>query len=184
MLVDVGAKICIFFVYNRKFEFVVVSSYGDGVGVMTGESTRLDCSGIDNKYRSEGRYNHPRRRATKISYTHSGSYENDLALAVQESLLMAKQAEAKKQSAMEENTNIQNCGGFPNSPDENKILEKNRNDVQSSKYLKELLLINLDLVQHQQEMLTQRDKEIKKLKSENDNVSEPYVEIFKKKSYK
>ncbi|KAK3108461.1 hypothetical protein FSP39_008351 [Pinctada imbricata] len=141
---------------------------------MTGENTRLDNSAIDDKHRSESRYNLPRRRAAKtISYSHSGSYENDLALAVQESLLMAKQAEAKRQSTtMDENTNDQNCPALAESKSGNVISDKNRRNEndKSSKYLKDLLLVNLDLVQHQQEMISQKDKEIKKLKTERDTL--------------
>ncbi|XP_022309783.2 male-specific lethal 1 homolog [Crassostrea virginica] len=135
---------------------------------MTGGNSKAD-SISDSRGRTEGRSSLPRRRATKMSYSETGGFETDLALAVQESLRYARQAEREAKEREESTITISN-----HVDDEGSCMSPKFNDVmpgecvtQSCAQLKDLLLVNLDLVQHQQETLVERDKEIRSLKSDN-----------------
>lgn len=138
---------------------------------MTGGHSKAD-SISDSRGRTEGRSSLPRRRATKMSYSETGGFETDLALAVQESLRYARQAEREAKEREESTITISN-----HVDDEGGCMSPKFNDVmpgecvtQSCAQLKDLLLVNLDLVQHQQETLVERDKEIRSLKSDNNMV--------------
>ncbi|XP_048755998.1 male-specific lethal 1-like 1 [Ostrea edulis] len=135
---------------------------------MTGGNSRADSSS-ESRCRTDGRSALPRRRATKVLYSESGGFETDLALAVQESLRYARQAEREAKAMEEGELTVSNHVEEENSLVSAKFTETPTEEcvMQSCEHLKELLLINLDLVQHQQEMLTERDKEIRALKSDN-----------------
>ena len=121
----------------------------------------------DDRLQNEGHSSFSRRRLTRIPHSRSsnGSFENDLALAVQESLRYAKLAEKKKV----EKSGKRGLSEIENTMDNSS--GKEQNGQQGVKQLKELLLAHVDLVQHQQEMILQKDKEIKSLKEERDAVS-------------
>lgn len=127
----------------------------------------------ESRTRSDGRQSMSRRRLARI-VTHggeNGAFENDLALAMQESLRYAKQAEENKRK-QEESAIDRNGLDVQNKIDE--VMLSGRVCMESPKgpkQLKELLLLHVDLVQHQQELLTQKDKEIKSLQEEKTAVS-------------
>lgn len=134
---------------------------------MTGGHSRAD-SFSDSRGRTEGRSALPRRRATKMSYSETGGFDTDLALAVQESLRYARQAELeakeREDSAISNHVGSERSCMMPSKFADECVM-------QSCDHLKDLLLVNLDLVQHQQEMLTDKEKEIRAVKSENNMVS-------------
>ncbi|XP_061186177.1 male-specific lethal 1 homolog [Saccostrea echinata] len=137
--------------------------------MMTGGKSKADSS-TDSKCRNEGRSSLPRRRAAKVSYSETGGFETDLALAVQESLRYARQAEREAKAKEEGVITIP-------SDEEDDLRPTKFTDgsvgecvMQSCAHMKDLLMINLDLVQHQQEVLTERDKEIRALKAENNTL--------------
>jgi hypothetical protein len=108
-------------------------------------------------------------------YSETGGFETDLALAVQESLRYARQAEREAKAMEEGDMTVSNHveeekNLFKEAPTEDCVM-------QSYEHLKDLLMVNLDLVQHQQEMLTERDKEIRALKSDNNMVGISTLEI-------
>lgn len=134
---------------------------------MTGGHSRAD-SFSDSRGRTEGRSALPRRRATKMSYSETGGFDTDLALAVQESLRYARQAE-REAKEREDGTISNHVGGERSCMMQSKFTDGTTDEcvMQSCAHLKDLLLVNLDLVQHQQEMLTEKEKEIRAVKSEN-----------------
>lgn len=134
---------------------------------MTGGHSRAD-SFSDSRGRTEGRSALPRRRATKMSYSETGGFDTDLALAVQESLRYARQAE-REAKEREDGTISNHVGGERSCMMQSKFTDETTDEcvMQSCAHLKDLLLVNLDLVQHQQEMLTEKEKEIRAVKSEN-----------------
>eukprot|EP00105_Crassostrea_gigas_P010422 XP_011425700.1 PREDICTED: male-specific lethal 1 homolog isoform X1 [Crassostrea gigas] len=134
---------------------------------MTGGHSRAD-SFIESRGRTEGRSALPRRRATKMSYSETGGFDTDLALAVQESLRYARQAE-REAKEREDGTISNHVGGERSCMMQSKFTDETTDEcvMQSCAHLKDLLLVNLDLVQHQQEMLTEKEKEIRAVKSEN-----------------
>lgn len=138
---------------------------------MTGGHSRAD-SFSDSRGRTEGRSALPRRRATKMSYSETGGFDTDLALAVQESLRYARQAE-REAKEREDGTISNHVGGERSCMMQSKFTDETTDEcvMQSCAHLKDLLLVNLDLVQHQQEMLTEKEKEIRAVKSENNMVS-------------
>lgn len=145
---------------------------------MTGGNSRAD-SFSDSRGRAEGRSALPRRRATKMSYSETGGFDTDLALAVQESLRYARQAE-REAKEREESTISNHVDGERSCMMPSKFTDGTTDEcvMQSCAHLKDLLLVNLDLVQHQQEMLTDKEKEIRAVKSENNMVS---VKLLKSK---
>lgn len=138
---------------------------------MTGGHSRAD-SFSDSRGRTEGRSALPRRRATKMSYSETGGFDTDLALAVQESLRYARQAE-REAKEREDGTISNHVGGERSCMMQSKFTDETTDEcvMQSCAHLKDLLLVNLDLVQHQQELLTEKEKEIRAVKSENNMVS-------------
>lgn len=138
---------------------------------MTGGHSRAD-SFSDSRGRTEGRSALPRRRATKMSYSETGGFDTDLALAVQESLRYARQAE-REAKEREDGTIPNHVGGERSCMMQSKFTDETTDEcvMQSCAHLKDLLLVNLDLVQHQQELLTEKEKEIRAVKSENNMVS-------------
>jgi len=129
----------------------------------------------DSKTRSDGRQSLSRRRVARDHSSRSSENwafdQNDLALAVQESLRYAKQAE-KEKTLFEQNTNRKSDSDVKNKKVEMMLTGKVCDEkAQEPKQLKELLLLHIDLAQHQQEILIQKDKEIKNLKEERNAVS-------------
>lgn len=103
-----------------------------------------------------------------MSYSETGGFDTDLALAVQESLRYARQAE-REAKEREDGTISNHVGGERSCMMQSKFTDETTDEcvMQSCAHLKDLLLVNLDLVQHQQEMLTEKEKEIRAVKSEN-----------------
>lgn len=128
---------------------------------------RSDTS-VETRTRSDGRQALTRRRLTRVTNSgENGAFENDLALAMQESLRYAKQEEANKTRHQEEIIIERNGLDVQNKVGE--VMMSGRACMESPKgpkQLKELLLLHVDLVQHQQELLSQKDKEIKHLQEE------------------
>ncbi|XP_033761371.1 male-specific lethal 1 homolog [Pecten maximus] len=123
---------------------------------------------VETRTRSDGRQSLSRRRLTRVTHSgENGAFENDLALAMQESLRYAKQEEANKKRLQEESLIERNGLDVQNKVGE--VTMSGRACMESPKgpkQLKELLLLHVDLVQHQQELLSQKDKEIKQLQEE------------------
>ncbi|OWF40689.1 Male-specific lethal 1-like 1 [Mizuhopecten yessoensis] len=123
---------------------------------------------VETRTRLDGRQSLTRRRFTRVTNSGvNGAFENDLALAMQESLRYAKQEEANKKRKQEENIIERNGLDVQNKVGE--VTMSGRacmESPQGPKQLKELLLLHVDLVQHQQELLSQKDKAIKALHEE------------------
>lgn len=127
---------------------------------------------VDPKYRPDYRQGMLRRRTAKISYgSENSAFENDLALALQESLKYAKQSETENRP-MEDSSNKRNMDDLSDSAYiSSSVSKKCVETADGTKQLKELLMLHIDLVQHQQELLIQKDKEIGSLVSEREAVS-------------
>ncbi|XP_060081153.1 male-specific lethal 1 homolog [Ylistrum balloti] len=123
---------------------------------------------VETRTRSDGRHSLSRRRITRVTNSgENGAFENDLALAMQESLRYAKQEEANKKRQQEDSFVESNGLDVQNKVGE--VTMSGRACMESPKgpkQLKELLLLHVDLVQHQQELISQKDKEIKQLQEE------------------
>lgn len=132
---------------------------------------------MDSKFRSEGRHYLQKRRLSSKAMN-GGFDEADLNLAIQESLKYAKGQ--KGPDVKKDSDNIQNtlCGRPPLSTEDHnaltrmtgKLLNADGSHPNENKQLKDLLLLHIELIQHQQDMISKRDKEIKTLKSEKNAV--------------
>ncbi|XP_071102659.1 male-specific lethal 1 homolog [Haliotis cracherodii] len=134
---------------------------------------KSDVNTMDSKFRSEGRHYLQKRRLSSKAMN-GGFDEADLNLAIQESLKYAKgqkDPDVKKDSDNNQNTL---CGRPPLSTEDHnaltrmtgKLLNADGSHPNENKQLKDLLLLHIELIQHQQDMISKRDKEIKTLKSE------------------
>jgi len=151
---------------------------------MTGNTMKSDYM-MDSKYRSEGRHSLPRRRvATKTSHE-NGDFEMELSLAIKESLKYAKEKEGQLKrvdrrspllNGVQTDESFSRMAGkmlsFATSSDQGQGSE----EIQQ---LKDLLLIHIELIQHQQELLANKDKEIRNLRNEKDAVSFQICHISK-----
>ncbi|KAK3608022.1 hypothetical protein CHS0354_009967 [Potamilus streckersoni] len=113
---------------------------------------------FESRTRSDGRQN-LRQRVTKIN----GEYDPDLALAIQESL---KQAEMDARA--KENKTVNSADSIEDMSVSKPIMKSSKQcgDQKEINHLKDLLLLHIDLIQQQQELLTQKEKQIDTLKSE------------------
>lgn len=109
-----------------------------------------------------------RRRITKSAATVDGEYDPDLALAIQESL---KQAEIDALKAKEKQNDtlseIENSIGKENRTRKTSNSSTTVEFSAETKQLKDLVCVHMDLIQQQQDVITQKDKTIKSLKAEN-----------------
>lgn len=134
---------------------------------MTGDRIKSDGHGETN-----GRHGSTRRRLAKpTSLRENGSlkFENDLALALKESLKYAKQSDAEPKPM--EDTSIKRSN-IENQQDD-LLTSSSFSKVESlgERQLKDLLVLHFDLIQHQQELIIQKDKQIKNIRQERDTVS-------------
>lgn len=119
-----------------------------------------------------GRPGSTRRRFAKpTSLRENGSlkFENDLALALKESLKYAKQTDADTKpmgDTSNKRSNIEN-----QQEDMMSTSSFSKVETLGEKQLKDLLVLHFDLIQHQQELIIQKDKQIKNIKQEKDTVS-------------
>lgn len=129
---------------------------------------------MESKYRSEGRHSLPRRRVATKTHCENGDFEMELSLAIQESLKYAKEKEGQLKRVHRESALLNGVTSDESlSRMTGKMLSSASNDQGSEelKQLKDLLLIHIELIQHQQELLTSKDKEIGVLRKEKDDVS-------------
>ncbi|KAL8600581.1 hypothetical protein ACOMHN_062452 [Nucella lapillus] len=140
---------------------------------MTGDKMKSDCA-MDSRCRSEGRPSLPRRRvATKTSHE-NGDFEMELSLAIKESLKYAKEKGQLK--AVDKTSPLLN--GVKTDESCSRMAGKMLSFATSSEQgqssevqqLKDLLLIHIELIQHQQEQLSNKDKDIRILRNEKDRL--------------
>jgi len=137
---------------------------------MTGDRIKFEGSG-ENGGRLEARSGLTRRRLAKpTSLRENGSlkFESDLALALKESLKYAKQTDTDPKPM--EDTSIKRSN-IENQNDDLKATNSSRIESIGEKQLRELVCLHIDLIQHQQELIIQKDKQIKQFKQEKDTVS-------------
>jgi hypothetical protein len=151
-------------------------------GLMTDVKMKSDVL-VESKHRSDARQASQRRRMSKHpqNTAESGEYDPDLALAIQESLKLARQQEAtaRKQAQLEnaskeslkENKPHVTAKAVDEQLDGFASTKRNDSTQEPGKQLKDLLLLHIDLVQQQQELLTQKDREIKTLANDKVAVS-------------
>lgn len=128
---------------------------------------------MESKYRSEGRHSLPRRRVATKTHCENGDFEMELSLAIQESLKYAKEKEGQLKRVHRESALLNGVTSDESlSRMTGKMLSSASNDQGSEelKQLKDLLLIHIELIQHQQELLTSKDKEIGVLRKEKDDL--------------
>ena len=143
---------------------------------MTGNRMKSDHT-MDSKYRPEGRTSLPRRRVATKNCSQNGDFEMELSLAIKESLKYAKEKEGQLKrvdstspllNGVQSDESFSRMAGkvlsFATSNDQGQGFE----EVQQ---LKDLLLIHIELIQHQQELLANKEKEIRMLRNEKDAVS-------------
>ncbi|KAK7109253.1 male-specific lethal 1 homolog isoform X2 [Littorina saxatilis] len=143
---------------------------------MTGDTMKSDFT-MDSKYRSEGRLSLPRRRVTTKTAHENGDFEMELSLAIKESLKYAKEKEGQLKrvdrtspllNGVQTDESFSRMAGkmlsFATSSDQG---QQGSEEIQQ---LKDLLLIHIELIQHQQELLARKDKEIRLLRNEKDTL--------------
>lgn len=126
---------------------------------------------MESKYRAEGRHSLPRRRvAMKTSHCDGGDFEMELSLAIQESLKYAKEQEKHLRRADKKGSLLNGVTSDESfSRMAGKMLTASGDQGSGEiKQLKDLLLIHIELIQHQQELLSNKDKEIRTLRAEKD----------------
>lgn len=131
---------------------------------------------FNSKTRSYTPHVSQRRRFTKSAATVNGEYDPDLAYAIQESLkqaeidaLKAKEKQSDTLSEIESNMGKEN---------RTRKMSNSSSTVELSaetKQLKDLVCAHMDLIQQQQDVISQKDKTIKNLKAENNAVR---IEFF------
>ncbi|XP_076461259.1 uncharacterized protein LOC143293853 [Babylonia areolata] len=141
---------------------------------MTGDKMKSDCT-MDSRYRSEGRPSLPRRRvATKTSHE-NGDFEMELSLAIKESLKYAKEKEGQLKGVDKTSpllNGVKSDESFSRMAGKVLTFATSSDQGQGSEVqqLKDLLLIHIELIQHQQEQLANKDKEIRILRNEKDTL--------------
>lgn len=137
---------------------------------MTGRSSYPNML-FNSKTRSHVPPTTQRRRLTKSAATVDGEYDPDLALAIQESLkqaeidaLKAKEKQSDTLSKIENNMGKENRTRKPSNSSGTLELSS------ETKQLKDLVCVHMDLIQQQQDVISQKDKTIKTLKAENNAV--------------
>ncbi|ESP01567.1 hypothetical protein LOTGIDRAFT_238252 [Lottia gigantea] len=108
-----------------------------------------------------------RRRMTKPVHYKNGDFDSDLAFAMQESLQMAREKENELSGF--ENCALTNGGVLDEIPAvkmAGKINNSGDSGNREADELREMLLIHLELIQQQGDVIEQKDREIKELKSE------------------
>lgn len=129
---------------------------------------------VETRCRSDGRQCLQRRRSSKSSQQENIEFDPDLALAIQESLKLAKQTGTG--SVKESAVKIDTVGAISNPEKKELPIEQNslgHLDMESkleTRQLKDLLLLHIDLIQHQQEQLIQKDRDIGTLHKEKEAV--------------
>lgn len=139
---------------------------------MTGDRLKHDVSSDVGRSDGTCRSGATRRRLAKpTSLRENGSlkFENDLALALKESLKYAKQMDSEPKPMEDSSIRRNNIENQKNEL-ETKSSISSRMDTLGEMQLKELLVLHIDLIQHQQELVIQKDRQIKQIKQERDNL--------------
>lgn len=156
---------------------------------------------MESRLRAESRQPLQRRRLAKTASAcavlENGECDPELNLAIQESLKLARQNELKQAAAAAlansgaKEEDEENEPGRPNGPPTKDKSTKSNDKLtevkstapksgranssssasSSSKQLEGLLMLHLDLIQHQQELITTKDKEIVNLRGDKEAVS-------------
>ncbi|KAL5006228.1 hypothetical protein ScPMuIL_015034 [Solemya velum] len=124
---------------------------------------------VDTRCRSDGRQCLQRRRSSKSSQQENIEFDPDLALAIQESLKLAKQTGAD--NTKEPTVKIETILNLEHKEITSEHKSLGHLDMESkleTRQLKDLLLLHIDLIQHQQEQLIQKDREIGTLHKEKE----------------
>ena len=114
----------------------------------------------------------PKRRVSKTPahlLENGGFNEADLTLAIQESLKSARKSQ-KRESEIKENSVSCHSTSDNNQTRMAGKLTNNDCSQQEIKQLKELLLLHLEMIRHQEQLLVAKDQEIKTLQSEKEAV--------------
>lgn len=113
-----------------------------------------------------------RRRFTKSAATVDGEYDPDLALAIQESLKQAEIDALKAKERQEDTVSKINMDFLKeNNRRDAKNLLSTQEYSNEANQLKDLVCVHMDLIQQQQDVISQKDKTIKSLRAENNAVS-------------
>ena len=126
---------------------------------------------IESNCSSERRNKLPRRRVATKATHEPGSFEKELSLAIKESL---KYTENENELKLDSSAPILNgvqdarCKNVTNNFHVSSSNELN--GLSQVHQLKDLLLIHIELIQHQQELLSSKDNEIRNLRNENSMV--------------
>ena len=132
---------------------------------------------MDHSIRSDGRHGLPRRRVTTKTSNENGDFELELSLAIKESLKYAKEKEGQLKSTNRPSPAVNGvAGGQSLTEMASKLVSfpatsSNGQGSEEVQQLKDLLLVHIELIQHQQELLTNKDKEIIALRNEKETVS-------------
>ncbi|XP_052804514.1 male-specific lethal 1-like 1 [Mya arenaria] len=133
---------------------------------------RRQVTGLGMLYPSRSRSTaHPswqRRRCTKSAAKVDGEYDPDLALAIQESLKQAEIDALKARERQNESVaKIQNNCLKENPGKANRNASTVVEPSSETNQLKDLVCAHMDLIQQQQDVLNQKDRTIKSLRTEN-----------------
>jgi male-specific lethal 1 len=133
---------------------------------------------MDSKYHSEGRHGLPRRRVTTKTHENGDNFELELSLAIKESLKYAKEKEGQLRRVDKTSpllNGVKSDESFTQMA--GKVLtfatssEQRPGSAEEVQQLKDLLLIHIELIQRQQELLANKDREIRALRNEKETVS-------------
>ena len=173
-------RVLLYSVLLRKTEYFVHSFEQDRGSMIA--ITMKSGYNMESKYRSEGRLSLPRRRVTTKPHE-NGDFEMELSLAIKESLKYAKEKEGQLKSVDRTSpllNGVQTDESFSRMAGKMLSFATSTDSVQQGseeiRQLKDLLLIHIELIQHQQELLASKDKEIRLLRNEKDTVSPMYEE--------
>lgn len=125
------------------------------------------------KLRSDEKQGIQRSRRLTKSHAHfleNGEYDPELTMAIQESLKLARQNDSNIRKDFADDQKMSK--NVNNEVTELRHENNNCPDLAAeSSELKSLLLLHIDLSNHQQEIIVKKDREIKNLESEKDAVS-------------
>ncbi|XP_041365509.1 male-specific lethal 1-like 1 isoform X2 [Gigantopelta aegis] len=136
---------------------------------MTTVNMKSEVNTMNSKVQCEARIL-PKRRVSKTPshlLENGGFNEADLTLAIQESLKSARKSQ-KRESEIKENSVSCHSTSENNQTRMAGKLSNNDCSQQEIKHLKELLLLHLEMIRHQEQLLVAKDQEIKTLQSEKE----------------
>ena len=133
----------------------------------------------DCKYKIEGRQSLHRSKTSKIHQTHESDDRSDTELTLSsdtrgEFLHCSKRTEICSSGPMDINKLSHFSEGDVCTPNttivDEALVGKAAGEGHEADHLKGLLLLNLDLIQHQQELLSMKDRQLKLVRAENEAV--------------